>query len=199
LKKVILIVRSKIKSMKLRHKKPFYKHPAFIAASILVIVLILLELTNTTHILHKSSSETTKSPNRNTTGEGSATKTPQGTTTPANTTTESNDTKQTSAQASTLLDPTGNFVSAHKNVPKSASLSSVCNTTSGAECKIVFTNGSISKSLDPQTTDSNGSSFWNSWSPEDIGLTSGSWQVQAVATLNGQSKTSTDAMKLEIQ
>jgi hypothetical protein len=98
-----------------------------------------------------------------------------------------------------LLDPTGNFVSAHKNVPKSASLSSVCNTTSGAECKIVFTNGSTSKSLDPQTTDSNGSSFWNSWSPEDIGLTSGSWQVQAVATLNGQSKTSTDAMKLEIQ
>jgi hypothetical protein len=185
--------------MKSRHKKSFYRHPAFIAAAILVIVVALLELTNTTHILHKSSNKTTKSPNRNTVGEGSATKTPQGTTTPANTTTESNDTKQTSAQVSTLLDPTGNFVSAHKNVPKSASLSSVCNTTSGAECKIIFTNGNTRKSLDSQTTDSNGSSFWNSWSPESIGLTSGAWQVQAVATLNGQSKTSTDAMKLEIQ
>jgi hypothetical protein len=188
--------------MNTRQKNSFYRHPAFIVASALVVIFVLLELTNTTHILHKNGSQPEKSTNNGQStnqGDGSATKTPQGTTTQTDATTLSNDTKQTKAQASILIEPTGNFVSAHKNVPKSASLSSVCNTTSGAECKIVFTNGSTSKSLDSQTTDSNGSSFWNSWSPESIGLTSGAWQVQAMATLNGQSKTSTDAMKLEIQ
>jgi hypothetical protein len=188
--------------MKTRQKKSFYLHPAFIVASALVVIFVLLELTNTTHILHKSGSQSDKSTNNGQStnqGDGTSTKTPQGTTTQSDAADQPNDTKQTNAQVSTLLDPTGNFVSAHKNVPKSASLSSVCNTTSGAECKIVFTNGSTSKSLTSQTTDSNGSTFWNSWSPEDIGLTSGSWQVQAIATLNGQSKTSTDAMKLEIQ
>jgi UDP-N-acetylenolpyruvoylglucosamine reductase len=74
--------------MNTRQKNSFYRHPAFIVASALVVIFVLLELTNTTHILHKSSSETRKSTNPNTNqGEGSATKTPQGTTTPANTTT----------------------------------------------------------------------------------------------------------------
>ena len=107
-------------------------------------------------------------------------------------------TKQNTAPAAMLVQPTGNFVSAHKNVPVTASLSSVCNTSSGATCQIVFTSGSESHSLPAQTTDLGGSTYWNSWTPESIGLTPGSWTIKAVATLGSDTKSNTDALMLEV-
>jgi len=189
--------------MKSRKKRSFFRHPAFIAVVLLVVIFALLELTNTTHILHKDKSKVSSGNasgqygTNNNPGPGTLNKTQQGIT--PQVPVQTKDSKQATTHVADLLQPTGNFVSAHKNVPSTTSLSSVCNTTSGATCQITFTNGSVVKSLSSQTTDSTGAAYWNSWKPSDLGLTSGSWQVQAVAILNGQTKTSTDAMNLEIQ
>lgn len=113
--------------------------------------------------------------------------------------TQSGDNKGTPAESTVLISPSGTFVSAHKNVPSTAPLSSVCNTSSGATCSIVFTMNSTTKSLPAQTTDRGGATYWNSWTPNSIGLTSGVWKVAAVASLNGQTKTTADALDLEVQ
>jgi hypothetical protein len=98
--------------------------------------------------------------------------------------------------------PTGDFVSAHGDtahpiVPGTA-LSSVCNTIPGASCQIVFTQDGTTHTLDAETTDRGGAAYWNSWTPQSIGLTSGSWQVKAVATANGQTASAADALKLVV-
>lgn len=96
-----------------------------------------------------------------------------------------------------LIAPLGDFVSAH-HVSPSTHITSVCNTSSGAICKIVFTQGNSVISLQPEMTDQGGSAYWDGWTPKDIGLTSGIWNIKAVATLNGQTKTADDAMSLEV-
>lgn len=97
-----------------------------------------------------------------------------------------------------LVKPTGDFVSAH-HVSTSTSLTSVCNTTAGANCTIVFTaSDGTTKKLAAQTTDRGGSTYWNSWTPASIGLFPGSWAIQATATLNGQTLSTNDAMALEV-
>lgn len=113
------------------------------------------------------------------------------------------DQKSTSGNSTgqTLLAPEGVFVSNHhpnlSGSPAPSTLNSTCSTTPGATCKITFTMGSVVKSLSAQTTDRGGSAYWN-WKLQDVGLTAGSWQVQAVAHLNGQTKTTTDALLLEV-
>ena len=97
----------------------------------------------------------------------------------------------------TLDPPSGDFVSSH-TISLSAPEQSVCNTTPGATCTITFAQGSTSKSLAVENTDRGGSAYWNGWTPKSIGLTPGSWTIQATATLNGQSKTGTDARNLEV-
>ena len=175
---------------------------------VLIATVILLERANVTHLFHDAAPKAlpvTASPD--TKGEPSTSQTAsnsdkssQNSSTPT-TSSQPGDQKSSSSGSTggTLLSPAGDFVSAHKNVPSSASLSSVCNTTAGATCKISFTstNGTV-KSLDSQTTDRGGSTYWNSWSPKAIGLTTGSWTVQAIASLNGQTKTSSDALPLEV-
>jgi cytoskeletal protein RodZ len=106
--------------------------------------------------------------------------------------------KDNTAQGATLIQPTGNFVSNHKNVPASTSLSSVCNTTAGATCQIVFSSGSMTYSLPIQTADLGGTAYWSSWTPASIGLSPGTWQITAVATLAGNTKSSPDALGLEV-
>jgi hypothetical protein len=115
-------------------------------------------------------------------------------------TSEPGDQKSDSGGASnlTLLEPTGNFISNH-HPDSPASETSVCTTTPGASCTIVFTKGSVIKSLPSQTTDRGGSTYWNNWKLSDIGLTSGNWSVQSIATLNGQTKSAVDATALVIQ
>jgi hypothetical protein len=185
-----------------KKKMLFDKRHWLIAFLAVLLILGVLELTNTTHLLHKNLAKNGAAPgsgqiSAGSQGVGAATKTPQGTASAA-ASSQYSDTKHTSAQVDALLDPTGNFVSAHKNISADTVLSSVCNTTSGASCQIVFTNGSLTKSLASQIADPNGAAYWNSWTPADIGLSSGAWQVKAVASLGGKTKTTTDAMKLEV-
>jgi flagellar hook assembly protein FlgD len=102
-----------------------------------------------------------------------------------------------------LIAPSGNFVSNHKPGQNGSPTSeqSVCDTTPGATCFIQFTRDSTVKILAPQVAGSDGTAFWE-WDAKDassIGLTPGSWNVSAVASLNGQTKTSNDALPLEIQ
>jgi hypothetical protein len=110
---------------------------------------------------------------------------------------------QGNSATSTLVAPSGNFVSNHHphlsdNPAGSAYLASVCTTTPGASCKITFTQNSVTKSLQVETTDAGGSAYWNSWKLQDYGLTAGSWKIQAVATLGSQTKTSDDALTLDV-
>jgi hypothetical protein len=100
-----------------------------------------------------------------------------------------------------LITPSGNFVSNHTPGQNGSPNSevSVCNTTPGALCKIVFTKDGVIKSLPEKAADSGGTVYWNNWLPKDYGLTAGSWQIQAVASLNGQTKTASDSMDLVVQ
>lgn len=108
-----------------------------------------------------------------------------------------------SAGSSTeLITPSGSFVSDHhpnlSGSPAPNTITSVCNTTPGASCQITFTMDGVTKSLHAQTADSGGSTYWSNWKLQDVGLTAGSWKVQATASLNGQTKTASDAMALVV-
>jgi cytoskeletal protein RodZ len=95
--------------------------------------------------------------------------------------------------------PFGSFVSNHHpggDTPTSEA--STCNTTPGATCYIQFSSGSQTKKLDPHIADAHGSAIWY-WDIKSAGLTSGSWSVTAIASLNNQTKTSSDPMALVVQ
>lgn len=100
-----------------------------------------------------------------------------------------------------LISPSGTFVSNHKpnlsSSPAPNSEQSTCITTPQAKCTIQFTmNGSI-KTLPSETTDSSGVASWN-WTLQQVGLTSGSWSIEAIATLNNQTQTTQDQAPLEV-
>lgn len=111
------------------------------------------------------------------------------------------DQKATPSASATLVAPHGDFVSNHhpnlSGSPAPNILSSVCSTTAGASCTITFTKDGTTKSLTAQTTDRGGSTYW-SWKLSDVGLTAGSWQVTARASLNNQTLSTTDSMTLEV-
>lgn len=124
----------------------------------------------------------------------------QKTTTPSKPTDNSqgNATNDKNDSANTVLAaPSGNFVSNHRPGTNGAPTSetSVCNSTPGAKCTIVFTQGASEKKLPEKQIDTGGSAFWQ-WDIQDIGLTSGSWKVTAEATLNGKTLSAADAMEL---
>lgn len=96
-----------------------------------------------------------------------------------------------------LISPTGNFVSDH-HVTINTPINSVCNTAPGARCTIKFTSGSSSINLPTETTDRSGAAYWNGWTPQSIGLAPGTWQIQAIASLGGQAKASSDVMGLVV-
>jgi hypothetical protein len=185
------------------------KRPLFAVSLVAVIALVGLlfvsELTNVTHLFHSeaptkqvTASQDTKGelPKSNTsTAKNSPTQTPN---TQINTG-QPSDNKSTSGgnTDTNLIEPSGTFVSAH-NVPTSVSLASVCNTTPGATCKIDFTKDGVIKELPSETTDGGGSAYWNSWTPASLGLTSGNWQITAIAQLGTQTKTSVDALPLKV-
>jgi len=164
---------------------------------VVVAVVAVLELTNTTHLFHKDL------------GSGGIPSTsPTKTTKPAvnNTSSTSDQTKTAVNNSATITTggpppqvPTGNFVSNHRpggSAPTSEA--STCNTTPGAVCYIQFTKGSITKKLDAQTTGKDGGAIWY-WDVKSAGLEAGSWKVTAVATLNGQTQTADDGLALEVQ
>lgn len=175
--------------------------PKYLFLSLLVGVFIIsiLELTGVTHIFHDkkstdnlgtASSETKGEPQDMTSNDSSS-----------NQTSVNSNNKNSAGELSSnapLLVPSGTFASNHRpSLSKDDVQSSSCTTTPGATCQIIFNKDGTTKSLTAQTTDNGGSTYWN-WKPQDIGLSEGTWQIQAIARLNGQSQTTTDAISLEV-
>jgi hypothetical protein len=192
---------------------PFYKRllnsRLMILAVLLGIVVLLtaLEVTNTTSFFHKervkqienvpTAGQQAKGPKEDVGDSG-----PQGAASSSQSQTVlSNNDKNTATATMTLQTPSGNFVSNHHpNIsgnPAPNQEQSVCNTTVGATCQIIFTSGNLSKSLSAKTTDHSGSAYW-SWSLQEVGLSAGSWKIQAKATLGSQTQIATDALTLEV-
>ncbi len=191
-----------------KSRKTKYFTPQKVVLGILGLLLLIgiLEATNTTHVLHKPKTISTIPVTNPTTTDSTPSKSSNGTSTTTTTTTPSSNTtapaktptNAPSADNGKLLEPTGNFVSNHH--PGSATSTaeqSVCNTSSGATCYIEFSKGSDVKVLPTKTADSNGAAFWD-WDVKDAGLSSGSWQIKAVVSLGGQTKTAIDNLSLDV-
>ncbi|HKU19074.1 MAG TPA: hypothetical protein VJP80_07465 [Candidatus Saccharimonadales bacterium] len=184
-----------------------------VALVALVVVMVALEATNTTHLFHsapvaktatipttqqspssskdKSSSSSSSSSSNSTTDNvaGSANK-GDGDTGNGTPTTQSGDPPET---------PSGTFISNHtpslSGSPYPSQEQSVCNTTPGASCQIVFTKDDLTRSLPTQTTNSDGSALWT-WDVNAAGFTEGTWNATVTATLNGKTATATDTLKV---
>jgi hypothetical protein len=177
---------------------------------LLIIIVAVLELTNTTGWFHTKPNKDfvtqTNTPGRsvnsNTKGENDASDAKQDTTNTSNTPpTNGEDNKQnTTAPGITgeLLTPSGSFVGNHRPANGGIAIQSVCNTSPGAACQIIFKKGSETKSLPVQTTDRGGAAYWT-WTADQIGLSAGNWSIQATATAGGQTKTATDSIALEVK
>ncbi|HVC36219.1 MAG TPA: hypothetical protein VNE40_02130 [Candidatus Dormibacteraeota bacterium] len=181
-----------------------------IILGIAIIAVAGLELTNTTHFFHKqkatsgiipstSSSNTTKSA----ASSGSKTTSSSPPTTAATPTAPQGPEAQTPTSSSTgLIAPFGTFVSNHSpSLSGTSSPSqelSTCNTTPGASCYIEFTQQGVVKTLKSQVADSNGVVSWT-WNVNQAGFTTGTWQITAVASLNGQTKDTSDQLNLQVQ
>lgn len=195
----------------MRIKKPPFDKRLILSAVLaaLLAVLAVLELTNTTHLLHKQkvpavipSTPRSSSSANNQKSTGSSTAQTGSPSTPS-----SEKTPSYTNNGQELIAPFGNFVSNHapgtldySGKPTPTAETSACNTTPGASCyiKFTYTDTGQTTQLSPQTVDANGSAIWNWDTSKDAHLTSGTWQITAVATLNGQSKTTDDPTKLTI-
>lgn len=102
---------------------------------------------------------------------------------------------------SPVYPPYGSLVSNFS--PKlTSSEQSTCNTNPGATCYISFTKDGVTKSLaikDVASSPKEAQAFatW-SWTPQEIGLTPGTWQITATAGMNGQQRTTTSSKSLEV-
>lgn len=175
-------------------------------SSIAIVVLLIasLELTNTTHIFHKqkavSGTIPSRSPSKDTSSE---LKTPNKTAPSASGFEDSpKSATATSGSGAPLVAPYGTFVSNHKpslsgsdGVPSQEQ--SVCITTPGANCYIVFTQGNVTKRLESKTADSKGAVYWD-WDVKEAGLTEGTWIITATSILNGEGKSTKDNLALVI-
>lgn len=164
------------------------------------IVLALLELTNVTHVFHKQPADTTA--DSNTKGEASSQDENSSQSSESSSTSNQDSQKSNSVTITgPLIAPRGTFVSNHhpnlSGNPAPNLESSACTTTPNASCKITFTKNGVTKSLESRTTDLNGSAYWD-WRLQDVGLTTGSWDITAIAAANGKSLTTTDPLKLEV-
>lgn len=167
---------------------------------LLIAAFVLLQALGVTHFFNKSDDDT-----RPTAAESNYKEEPySGKAIEESSPTRTPDSPKNSSQqnqTTDLLTPTGNFVSNHRpNIsgqPAPNQLQSTCTTTPGAKCKIVFTKGTSVIALPDETADQGGNVYW-SWSLQQYGLTRGSWHIQAVATLNNQTKTANDALNLEV-
>lgn len=176
---------------------------------ILILLVIIVAITGVTW---KLASKTSINPtnattaNQNTKGQasGSSGQKSGSSTTTSSSTSDSSQNKSgpsTTSSGVTLAVPTGNFVSDHhpnlSGHPAPNQMASSCTTTPGASCKIAFTSNGVTKSLAPETTDSGGSVYWN-WTLQSAGLTQGTWSIEAIATLNDNTKTASDPQNLVV-
>jgi hypothetical protein len=178
-------------SRKVKQSKKSYL-PAFLIVFALLLIgtFVTLEFTGITHLFHHDNPVipvTTASQNT------------KGIPHPSSTVSD----KQSNESIKAVV-PTGDFVSNHhpnlSGSPAPNTMTSVCTTTPGASCKISFTNTStgVVKSLPSQTTDAGGSTYWG-WKLQDIGLSAGTWKIQATAGSGDQAKVATDPMDLVVE
>lgn len=177
----------------------------------LVLLVVVLELTNTTHFFHNrqavsspipatspTSINQPTSPNTstNTNSQNNSKVTTPTTTSPNSDKTVASGTTQTGAAP---IAPFGTFVSNHHPSSKNSAEQSACTTTPGATCTITLVNSdNVTKTLEAKTADANGSVIWN-WDIKTAGVTTGTWKITATSSLNGQTKSATDAQNLEVQ
>jgi hypothetical protein len=175
---------------------------AIILVAAAIAIIGFTEITGVTHVFRKAQTNPAPSANAETKGEG----TPPGPSLSPGTTgqtPEDGDKQPANGSTGTATPPRtpeGVFVSNHHPGENGSPTkeTSVCTTTPGATCQILFVKDGVTKSLATQTTDKGGSAYWNNWEVHDT-LTPGTWQVKAVATLNGQSATAVDATELVVQ
>lgn len=203
-------------------KKKNQKKKRFIMAGVILAVLIagiaILETTNTTYFFHerKAVSSTIAGPTTSTAKKTDSSVPPadEKTTAPApdtspkpatgdtNGSPKEGDSPSNPATNAPLVAPYGDFVSNHKPGKNTSTLvTSVCNTTPGAQCTITFTSTAdprIVKTLAPGIADSSGSVFWNNWDIKQAGFTNGTWLINATATLNGKTLTTPDKTNFEV-
>lgn len=176
----------------------------------LTLIIALLELTNVTHLLHRTTG-VSLIPTTDTNTPSTVTPKPS----------SNNDTRPTndsptnssqpvqakspdaaapsSGQGTEFIAPRGSFVSNHspgKNGSPTAE-QSVCTTTPGASCYIQFVKDGVVKKLDAKIVDGSGSVVW-SWDVKDAGFAAGAWQITAVSSLSGQTKSTIDSIVMEI-
>jgi len=168
----------------------------------LVIVVAILECTNTTHLLHKQKAvsgviSSTKPSNSTAISSNKVTNSSSGSTQSSSSPKEGS-AGTTNSQA-ILQAPYGTLVSNHYPGKDGSTTQeeSVCNSTPGSSCYIKFVQGSVVKTLETQQVGSSGAVYW-AWDTKDAGLSSGSWQIFAVASLNGQTKTAQDQLNLSV-
>lgn len=183
-----------------------------IAIATIVILLAALQLTHVIHLFGSAPAKATiptSSVHSATSNSGSkaksSTKTSTAPTTTASRGSSSTSSKQevaspTSTTTAPLVAPEGSFVSNHHPGQNGSPTTevSVCDTTPGAICYIQFTNGSFTRTLSSQTADGEGTVTWD-WDVSNPAFPAGSWQITAIATLNGQTKTTSDTQALEVQ
>lgn len=117
---------------------------------------------------------------------------------PSDNKSQTNTTNNNTDPSADLKKPEGNFVNNHRpSLSDSSSMQSSCVTTPGATCQIIFTKDGVTKTLPAQKTDAGGGTYWT-WTLQDIGLTAGTWKIQAKATLGSQIETTDDAVNLEV-
>lgn len=182
-----------------------------IGGLVLVVVLLAfatLEVTNTTHLLHNQKLPTVITTSKTSPGSSASDISSSSPSASQSTNATSPNNKTPSATGGgtgdsslSLIVPYGNFVSNH-HPGDNSSLDevSICSTTPGASCYIKFTNASgDSTRLPVQNVGSDGSTSW-SWNVDkDAHLGTGEWQITAVATLNSQTKSTGDPVKLEVK
>jgi hypothetical protein len=179
-------------------KQPVKRKPLLfvsLGVGIILIVISVLELTNTTHLLHKNKTATSPATAPISTEKNRFDPSAKPTPSPSSE-------KDNQSSSAALIQPSGAFVSNHKpnlgGSPAPSSEQSVCNTTPGAKCSITFTKDSITKTLESKVADSSGSVYW-SWDVKSLGLSAGSWEIAATSSLNSQTLTSKDSLALEVR
>ena len=173
----------------------------------LIIIVILVLLGSGCFLWYKSAHNTSSiktvnvptnsKSNKSTVGGGTSTS-PSNSSGSASTT--QNNTPINQPTGTPPQSPSGEFVSNHNPGANGSpnTEESVCNVQPGVSCVISFTQGNVTKSLNPQVAGSSDSVSW-SWSPSSIGLTSGSWKVTATASFDGYSSTTQDGVLLNVQ
>jgi hypothetical protein len=97
--------------------------------------------------------------------------------------------------------PTGLFLNTHTLSLSGGAVpgdgQSVCKTTPGATCNIRFTKDGQTKELGAKVADSSGNVEW-SWTPAEVGLTAGQWQVEIIAARGDYTAVAEDPLGLQV-